>query len=126
LTRINRLRCRDADGRGPVGLQVHRADDHADHDGRLTIALRGEACTEHIAAVQPRLEALVADADSVLLDLRDLVFIDGRGLTMLAVLNQDLSQRGGNLEVRNPSPSVRQVLEIVGFGSLVSPTDDAG
>lgn len=77
------------------------------------IALRGELDID--AAPRVRAEfaaALDGGATAVMVDLRNVTFLDSSGLSALVECGQILARRGGSLYLEGASGAVRQVLEI--------------
>lgn len=60
-----------------------------------------------------------ADGKMLILDLTDLSSIDGGGLGLLASLEQWAQHTGHHLRVQNPSPIVRQVLQMTNLDSVL-------
>lgn len=82
-------------------------------------------------ATRPVLEAallasLRAEPASLVLDLRDLTFIDGRGAAVLAATARRMAAWGGALEVGAARPSIRRVFALCGFHDLVTGGVPAG
>jgi len=76
-------------------------------------------------ATAPLLATTLADVlggesgPRVVLDLADLDFIDAVGLGHIIGARRRLSDRGGTLVVRQPSPPARRLLELCELGDLV-------
>jgi anti-anti-sigma factor len=91
------------------------------------IGLRGELD----AAAAPSLAAaLMRVVDNgvrrLVLDLRELVFLDAAGLGVIVGASMRLSALGGVLTVRSPSPMARRIFDVTGLAGLVQPaTPDA-
>ena len=81
--------------------------------GQVAICLTGEldlAAEQTLPGVVSA--AVEAGATSVVLDLREISFVDSRGLGLLLVTSRQLVDSGASLLLRAPSPSVRQLLEL--------------
>jgi anti-anti-sigma factor len=59
------------------------------------------------------------EPDTVVVDLRDVTFIDSSGLSVLAGLTKRQWAHHGEVSVRNPSPLVVRVLRAVGLDRAV-------
>lgn len=97
-------------GEDAVRLTVDRQD----LDGRLLLVLVGEL-DPHTA---PRLEAELASAGTeprVVLDLAGVTFLDSAGVRAIVSAHERLSNAGGSLALRSPSPVAARVLEISGL-----------
>ena len=77
-------------------------------------------------ATAPQLEAAVTAAaaadgvDQVVLDLGGLSFVDSSGLRVFVLAREDLTSRGRGLQLRNPSPNTRRLLDITGLGEIIA------
>jgi len=89
-------------------------------DGRMHVTPRGEL--DIVTA--PQLEAAVSEATSepvseLVLDLRELTFMDSTGLRALAQANLKAEQAGTALSIWRGSHQIERVLEISGLGPLL-------
>jgi anti-sigma B factor antagonist len=74
-------------------------------------------------ATAPKLRATLvdlaqADGAAVVLDLRDVSFLDSAGISLLIQAKKRLANGGGTLALRAPRPNVRRVLEMSGVDEL--------
>ena len=93
-------------------------------DSRMHIAPRGELDI----ATAPRLEEAISAATSepvaeLVLDLRELTFMDSTGLRALAQANLKAEQAGTALSIWRGSRQIDRVLEISGLGPLLPLAD---
>ena len=93
-------------------------------DSRMRIAPVGELDI----ATSPQLEEAIARATSepvseLVLDLRELTFMDSTGLRALAQANLKAEQAGTALSIWRGSRQIERVLEISGLGSLLPLAD---
>jgi anti-anti-sigma factor len=76
-----------------------------------TIVIRGPldftTASEHIDA----LADATRGAEAVLVDLSECDFLDSSGLALLVRSAQRATRNGGSLQLRDPSPAVRRLLE---------------
>lgn len=88
-----------------------------DLDGGRIFALRGEL---DAATCRGLAEQLVGPPGSlVVVDLRQLAFMDSSGLGAIHAARQRAIKDGGTLVVTRPSPIVHRVLEITGLDMWV-------
>jgi stage II sporulation protein AA (anti-sigma F factor antagonist) len=80
--------------------------------GRTVIVPVGEIDLENRDDFRSVLEATDGD---VVVDLVGLTYIDSSGIGVLVAQRNRLTATGGTLQLRDPQPNVRQVLEIVGL-----------
>lgn len=84
-----------------------------------TIKIKGEI--DHFNC--PRAESVVkrlldVDANKLIIDLTDLVYLDTAGVAMIFWTAKRLYDRGGNLCVVLPPGNVRRILEMAGIQNL--------
>jgi anti-sigma B factor antagonist len=90
------------------------------YDGTTVISPIGEIDM----ATAPKLRANLVAADGhVVVDLRDVSFLDACGIGVLAESSQQLSITGGDLVLRRPRGVVRKALEIVGLVDWIEDQD---
>jgi anti-sigma B factor antagonist len=96
---------------------------------RTVLRLSGELDLDNARLLQSELEgADVENASTVLVDLRELEFMDSTGLRMLLTTHQRLQQRGAELAVTGVSVQVERLFGVTQAGEhlkLVDPPDDA-
>lgn len=88
------------------------------NDGIHTLSITGELDI----ATTPKLEeevnnAIAQGANTVLIDLENLSFIDSSGLRMFLHLSHQAAGDGWRLVIANPSEQVRTVLRVTGTES---------
>jgi len=87
----------------------------------LRVERNGRGPVVHVAgevdlATAPQLQTCLKALDgAVVIDLRDVAFLDSTGITAFIVAFKRLSADGGGLTLRNPSSAVTKTLEIVGL-----------
>jgi anti-anti-sigma factor len=95
------------------------------------ITLRGELDIATSGLLQALLDDLlrarrVPRLSRLVLDTHDLGFADASGLAPVLHARAVLSRRGGTLELRQPSPAVRRLLQLLDLAELLPrpPTPD--
>jgi anti-anti-sigma factor len=97
-----------------------------EHLGTITIRLFGEfdlACEERF---RERLSTIDRGAESLVLDLRDLEFIDSAGLRVMVELNDGAERDGLDFVILCGDGQVRRVLRESGLEELLPVVDPAG
>ena len=98
----------------PSGIEIESRREGGDY----IIRVRGEldlACSESFDTELKN--ALQSDASAVLLDLRELTFIDSTGIRALLSAVARSEATGRRLHVaRETSPAVQRVLDVTGLG----------
>jgi anti-anti-sigma factor len=83
---------------------------------RVIVALHGELDMVSIEVVRPALAELhAAGWASLVLDLRELTFIDSTGLSLLLAAEREAQRLGAEFAIVDGSPPVARLLEIVGL-----------
>ena len=85
---------------------------------RLTIAVSG--CVDTVTA--PELEAGLkfGDAKCVVLDLANVPYMSSSGLRLLLTAHKTMLGKGGELQIANIQPTVKEVLDITGFSDILN------
>ena len=85
---------------------------------KLTIAVSGRVDT----VTAPELEAGLkfGDAKNVVIDLKDVPYMSSAGLRLLLTVHKTMLAKGGELQIANVQPSVREVLDITGFSDILN------
>ncbi len=94
-------------------------------DGHVQAALGGEIDLSTVTELQDRLdEALEGDPRVVVLDLRQVSFLDSSGLRLILRLNKHQEERDGRLVLVRGGRRVARVLEITGADRELEIVDD--
>jgi len=92
------------------------------------IVPRGSLLGEEVETLRRRCgEALAAEANRVVVDLRPARYVSARALGVLVAHLDELRQRGGDLKLLGCQPDVRQLFDLCGLGALfdfLGPDDD--
>ena len=85
---------------------------------KLTIAVSGRVDT----VTAPELEAGLkfGDATCVVIDLGGVPYMSSAGLRLLLTVHKTMLGKGGELQIANVSPSVKEVLDITGFSDILN------
>jgi stage II sporulation protein AA (anti-sigma F factor antagonist) len=96
-------------------LDTLRVDvDHEDEGVIVNVA--GELDPLTAETLDDQVDGLVlAGYPSVVLDLREVTFLDSSGLRALIRAHGEMARHGRSLQLRSPSQSVRRVLELTGL-----------
>ncbi len=93
--------------------------------GRITtLTLSGELDLLSSPALEQELErAHASDCDVILLDLRELEFMDSTGLHVLVDAHQREQDAGRSLVLTKPSEQVQRLLDLTGVAELIRIVD---
>ena len=95
--------------------------------GIARVALRGELDMVTVPALEHHLEPFANDGVSaVLLDLRELTFIDSSGLHALVRASERAKASGHRLILIGTRPSARRLFELTGTEHLLDDQDHVG
>ena len=120
LCRVSLSDASGADGRAEVLLELW-CERWLDEGGEAIVALDGELCHYTAPQAVESLRWLAQTADSLVLDLSAVTFIDAGGVSALVELWKLTTDRDSGWELRSPSPTVGWVLELVSLdGSLLA------
>lgn len=85
-------------------------------DGRQIVCLCGELDLSNAEQAEREISAVLAEDESqVVIDMRELLFIDSTGIALLVSLLQREDSAARIRFVPSPSPSVRRVIQITGL-----------
>jgi anti-sigma B factor antagonist len=88
---------------------------HIDRSGTPTIKLTGELDIGSVDPIRTAFDAIAADRPArVVIDLSELRFIDSSGLSLFLALAEHVAE----VELRDPSETIRKVISLTGLTSL--------
>ena len=86
---------------------------YEDHQSITVLTLSGELTSEQVDTFRRScLDRFAAGIRDVVLDMEHLTFVDSAGLETLLWIIDEGSERGGQLRLVKPDPTVRKILEI--------------
>ena len=88
-------------------------------DGSVVVTLAGELDMASVPALRASLDD-IEPSQRLVLDCAAVTFMDSSGLSLLVTLWSRLVESGGSLQVRQPSPPVRRVMELTGLHELIA------
>jgi len=90
----------------------------------VAVVVVGEIDLATVDAVQAEIDAARAETRHVLLDLREVTFIDSAGVRLVLEGSRALAADGGELVVVRGGPEVRRVFDLVGLDGRVPMVDE--
>ena len=89
--------------------------------GSLTVHLSGELDHHCARQVRKEMDKLLSDmaVKELILDLRELEFMDSSGIGVLMGRYRTMSKRGGKMRVCNMTSQVRRVFKISGLYRII-------
>ncbi len=97
-------------------------DVRAEHDA-LRLCLRGPLDISTVDILRTCLEAVDDDVPRVILDLRDLEFLDSTGLNLFVHTHRRFGPGLRELVIANPQATARRILEVSGVDRVIPITD---
>jgi anti-anti-sigma factor len=92
-------------------------------DGAVVVVPVGEIDLATVDALQAEVDAAADEAELVVLDLREVSFIDSAGLRLVVHSSRSLETGGGTLAVVRGSREVQRVFDLVGLDGRVTMLD---
>ena len=87
----------------------------------VTVRITGEL--DHCSAqtVRRELDGLISDpgVKKLIMDLKDMAFMDSSGIGVMLGRYRTLSQRGGKVAVKNMNPQVKKVFLLSGMDQVI-------
>jgi anti-sigma B factor antagonist len=91
--------------------------------GAIIVKVAGQLDLESSPMLRAELVELIdAGCEEVVIDVADLGFVDSSGLSVLLMAHRALKANGGGLEIRNPPPRMRKLLDISGIDRFIPTT----
>ena len=87
-------------------------------DGVLTVFLEGKLDTGTAPQAEKDLEADVAAAKKLVLDMKSLKYLSSAGLRMVLKLHKTMKEKEG-MTVRNVNDGILEIFEMTGFTSIL-------
>ena len=84
------------------------------------VILGGRLDTNVAAEAEKMLCGFAADYPEMTLDIADLQYISSSGLRIILKLHVSLNKSGGQLFIKNTTPQVMEVFEMVGFTTFLN------
>ncbi len=97
-----------------------RLEELSDSSGTPVLKLSGELDLSNVGSLRTAIDATYGlGLERIVFDLSDLSFMDSSGLAMFV----GVSEKVATVELRNPSPVVRRIIELTGLSGvfLVTP-----
>ncbi|MFF8092878.1 STAS domain-containing protein [Streptomyces sp. NPDC016675] len=88
-------------------------------DGIRVLALAGEIDHDTGGQLRQALDAAGTDRPRIVLDMRQVTFMDSSGINILIAAHQDIATSGGWLRLAAPADAVLRVLRLVGVDQLI-------
>ena len=92
-----------------------------ENDGSLTVSIEGDIDHHHARMMREEIDARIAEArpKQVILELSQVAFMDSSGLGLILGRLRTVSERGGKLILRDPTPRTERILKMAGVDRLL-------
>ena len=93
----------------------------SEKDRPLSLRLAANSIITSAEIIRTQIDALLIDPGirELILDMKNVTFMDSSGLGVILGRYRKMTERGGNVGIRNASTSVDRVLRMSGLYSLV-------
>ena len=87
----------------------------------LTAYLDGEIDHHSAKNMREAIDAAIAELmpEMLVLDFKDVSFMDSSGIGLILGRQRIMESFGGGVAVKNPSPSVRRIIQVAGLSRLI-------
>lgn len=93
-------------------------------ENTLILYLKGEVNSNTVGNLERYLGSNLDNIEKLVFELENLRFISSAGLRVLLSAAKIMDKKQGNMIVRNPQPSVKQVFDITGFSGIFTIESD--
>jgi len=96
------------------------------HDDHTIVTVSGEIDLYTAPRLHSELAALLAEGmpARVVIDMSGVEFCDSTGMNVLLSCLRRARERGGELEIADPKPAVRKILQVTGLDSVFTLIED--
>lgn len=89
-------------------------------DDAVLVHLTGEICLASCGTVRDQLASAALMSPHLVVDLRDVEFMDCAGLSALMWARSQVLPRDGSFVIVAPGPQIRRLIEVAGLGSVLA------
>lgn len=111
---------------GQVLAEAECAERPGERGREWFVQLRGDLDAMTVPRLRDALAALTDDGRVIRIDMSQVDFMDSSGAGLIVEAHRLVAAHGAHLELLDPSPGVRRVLEILGLDAVVAIGDTAG
>jgi anti-anti-sigma factor len=94
-------------------------DVETDEQGRTVLVARGDVDLQTAPTLRDRIEDLASPGETLVIDLREVTFMDSPGLGTLVHCDRLQRERGSRLVLRRPAGPVRELLDMVQIANVI-------
>ena len=94
---------------------------HTEENGsEVVVFVDGKMDTNTSPQVTEELTKYVDSKDKIILDLEKLSYVSSAGLRVFVMIDQQMKEKGGELNVRNVSRDIMDIFEMTGFDFMLT------
>ena len=94
-------------------------DVSTDDQGRKVLVTSGDLDLQTAPELRRHIDRAAEPGEDLVIDLHQITFIDSPGLGTLIHCDRVRRERGGHLVLRDPSPTVRDLFEVVRLADVI-------
>ena len=91
-----------------------------ENGNEVIVFVEGKMDTNSSPQMSEELAKYTASAEKLILDLEKLSYVSSAGLRVFILADQQMSENGGALIVRNTPKSIMDIFEMTGFNNLLT------
>ena len=103
----------------PTSNHQIKIDLATDDRGRKVLVASGDIDLQTAPTFRRQIERAVEPGELLVIDLRQVTFMDSPGLGTLVYCDRLQRERGGQLVLKDPSGPVRELLDMVGLAEII-------
>ena len=104
----------------PTSHHLLNIDLATDEQGRKIVVASGDIDLQTAPVLRRHIERTAEPGETVVIDLRQVTYMDSPGLGTLVDCDRVQRERGGHLVMKDPSGPVRELFEVVGLASVIA------
>ncbi len=86
----------------------------------VIIHIEGKMDTNSSPQVTEKINENVPNCDKLILDLEKLEYVSSAGLRVFVMADQKMSDKGGELNVKNVPNPISEIFEMTGFDNMIT------
>jgi len=104
----------------PTSHHLLRIDLATDDQGRKVLVASGDIDLQTAPLLRRHVERTAEPGETVVIDLRQVTYMDSPGLGTLVHCDRVQRERGGHLVMKDPSGPVRELFGVVGLADVIA------
>ena len=84
------------------------------------IKVEGKVDTNTAPQLDEAIQKEINEVDTLILDIKDVQYVSSAGLRVILAADQDMSDAGKSLKIKNAPEAVMDIFDMTGFTSLIT------